>query len=140
MNVTPPSPIYINQNSCAICISDTSEDEENCLGELLRLECEKNDSNQNCEGTYIHYNCLQDWINSSGVQLRCLCCHSGNLKLERRHFSQEILVRTLFLQYLQNNGRNYGSNNRYNDTIPGKMYLTFLLGVAIFLFIFSHLY
>jgi hypothetical protein len=140
MNVTPPSPIPVNQNSCAICISNGSDDEENGFSELLRLECEKNDSNQNCEGTYIHHNCLQDWISSSGVQLRCLCCHSGNLKLERIHLSQEILIRTLFLQYLQNNRRNNDGNNRYNDINAGKIYLSFLLGAAIFLFIFTHFY
>lgn len=138
INIVAPSPIYVDTNCCAICTSDEAGDEENALGELLRIECEKDDSNRNCDGTYVHQNCLNDWISSNGYQLKCLCCHTGNLIIDQRYISQELLARALFLQYVANYNsvfeRRYNSNNSTRRTTQVYSFMAMLVVILIFLF------
>lgn len=99
MSITPLPPIYGESHVCSICTFETAiEDVDN----LLHLECEKTEINQNCPGTYVHRFCLENWIRHNGINLRCLCCHTGKLKIDTDCIPIEVVRYTLIHSSLRN--------------------------------------
>ena len=74
--------IVPHENVCGICIQTSHENQ----GQLIRIPCQKTETNPGCHGTLMHETCFARWIPHQRHPLFCFNCHHARLIIHPRYF------------------------------------------------------